>query len=57
MMCTQQPNVPALYTVIDLQRLCQEQKVTLSTETNRYMLYTTLRKIGAVQAQKLIKKR
>ena len=48
--------LPCLYNFVDLQRLCESQNVQLSTETNRYMLSLTFKKIGPTLSQKLIQK-
>ena len=49
--------VSCLSGIIDLQRLCQKQNLKLSTETNQYLVYLTLKKLGPFIAQKLISKR
>lgn len=49
--------VSCLSGIIDLQRLCQKQNLKLSTETNQYLVYLTLKKLGPFMAQKLISKR
>lgn len=48
--------VSCLSGIIDLQRLCQKQNLKLSTETNQYLVYLTLKKLGPFVAQKLISK-
>jgi hypothetical protein len=49
--------VSCLSGIIDLQRLCQKQNLKLSTETNQYLVYLTLKKLGPFMALKLISKR
>ena len=53
-----QASVTCLYGIIDLPGLCQRQvdAVKLSAETNRYLLYLTVRKLGPILAKKLLKK-
>lgn len=49
--------VSCLSGIIDLQRACQKQNLKLSAETNQYLVYLTLKKLGPFVAQKLISKR
>ncbi len=49
--------VACLYNVCDLQKLCQKNQLNFSAETNRYLLYLTLKKLGPILSQKLVKKR
>lgn len=48
--------VSCLSGIIDLQRACQKQNLKLSAETNQYLVYLTLKKLGPFVAQKLISK-
>lgn len=48
--------VPCLSDILDLQRNCQKQQLKFSTDTNRYLLYLTLKKVGPFVAQKLVSK-
>ncbi|XP_060071011.1 histone-lysine N-methyltransferase SUV39H1-like [Ylistrum balloti] len=48
--------VACLSGIIDLQKACQQEKLRFSPETNQYLLYQTLRKLGPYVAQKLVSK-
>lgn len=48
--------VPCLSDILDLQRTCQKNQLKFSTDTNRYLLYLTLKKVGPFVAQKLVSK-
>ncbi|XP_033746371.1 histone-lysine N-methyltransferase SUV39H2-like [Pecten maximus] len=48
--------VACLSGIIDLQKTCQQEKLRFSPETNQYLLYQTLRKLGPYVAQKLVSK-
>ena len=48
--------VSCLSSILDLQRSCQTQNVELSTETNKYLLYLTLKKVGPSIAQRVVSK-
>ncbi|XP_062574314.1 histone-lysine N-methyltransferase SUV39H2-like [Saccostrea cucullata] len=48
--------VPCLSDILDLQRTCQKQELKFSPDTNRYLLYLTLKKVGPFVAQKLVSK-
>ncbi|XP_041349660.1 uncharacterized protein LOC121368956 [Gigantopelta aegis] len=48
--------VPCLLGILDLQKLVQSENLHFSEETNRYLLYQTLKKVGPDEAQKLISK-
>ena len=49
--------VSCLYNIIDLQRVCQKHNLKFSEETNKYLLYHTLKQLGPVLSQKLVTKR
>ena len=53
-----QVSVPCLYSIVELPMLCKKQTGTskISAETNRYLLYLTVRKLGPLLAKKLVKK-
>ncbi|KAI0211317.1 hypothetical protein LSAT2_003839, partial [Lamellibrachia satsuma] len=55
---TRQASVACLYSIVELPKLCQSQTgmVKISAETNRYLLYLTVRKLGPILAKKLVKK-
>eukprot|EP00106_Octopus_bimaculoides_P015504 XP_014782946.1 PREDICTED: histone-lysine N-methyltransferase ASHH1-like [Octopus bimaculoides] len=46
--------VPCLSGILDLQRMCQEENVKFSSETNRYLVYLMLKKVGPMMASKLL---
>ncbi|KAH3880143.1 histone-lysine N-methyltransferase SUV39H2-like [Dreissena polymorpha] len=48
--------VTCLSSIKDLQKKCMSQNVQLSNETNKYLLYSTLKKIGPAIAQKAVSK-
>ena len=48
--------VSCLSSILDLQRKCQNEKVELSKETNKYLLYLTLKKVGPSVAQRVVSK-
>lgn len=48
--------VACLSGIIDLQKTCQQEKLRFSPETNQYLLYQTLKKVGPYVAQKLVTK-
>ncbi|KAL8594044.1 hypothetical protein ACOMHN_016423 [Nucella lapillus] len=49
-------NVQCLSDVVGLQRACQTENLRFSTETNKFLVYETLQKLGPSAAQKLISK-
>lgn len=49
-------SVNCLSSFVDLQTLCEKQSVTFSADTNRFVLHSTLKKMGPYRAQKLVKK-
>lgn len=49
--------VACLSGILDLQRVCQRENLQLSPETNKFLVYQTLKKVGPWRAQKLISKR
>ena len=50
------PRVACLCNIEDLSKKAQSKNVKISKETNSYMVYLLLRKLGAPQAKKLIQK-
>ncbi|GAB1602640.1 hypothetical protein Ahia01_000543600 [Argonauta hians] len=46
--------VPCLSGILDLQRMCQQENVKFSSETNRYLVYLMLKKVGPMMASKLL---
>lgn len=48
--------VQCLLDVVGLQRACQSANLRFSTETNKYLVYVTLQKLGPSAAQKLVSK-
>ena len=48
--------VDCLYSIADIPRLCQASNIQISADTNRFMLYLTLRKLGPCTAEKIVKK-
>lgn len=48
--------VACLSGIIDLQKTCQHNKLRFSSETNTFLLYQTLKKVGPYVAQKLVSK-
>ncbi|KAL5015151.1 hypothetical protein ScPMuIL_009421 [Solemya velum] len=48
--------IACLSGIFDLQRACQRENLRLSTETNQFLVYLTLKKVGPVVAQKLVSK-
>ncbi|XP_076448247.1 histone-lysine N-methyltransferase SUV39H2-like [Babylonia areolata] len=49
-------NVRCLSDVVGLQRACQTENLRFSTETNKFLVYQTLQKLGPSAAQKLVSK-
>ena len=48
--------VQCLLDVVGLQRACQSANLRFSAETNKYLVYVTLQKLGPSSAQKLVSK-
>ncbi|XP_071082158.1 histone-lysine N-methyltransferase SUV39H2-like [Haliotis cracherodii] len=48
--------VACLSGILDLQRVCQRENLQFSPETNKFLVYQTLKKVGPWTAQKLISK-
>lgn len=48
--------INCLSNIPDLQRSCQKEQLKFSAETNEFLLYLTLKKLGPFMAQKLVSK-
>ena len=48
--------VSCLSSILDLQQKCINQNVGFSSETNKFLLYLTLKKVGPSVAQKVVSK-
>lgn len=46
--------IPCLSGILDLQQVCQRENVKFSSETNRYLVYLMLKKVGPLMASKLL---
>lgn len=49
--------IPCLSGILDLQQVCQRENVKFSSETNRYLVYLMLKKVGPLMASKLLDRR
>ena len=48
--------VKCLLDVAGLQKVCQQENVRFSHETNKHLVYETLQKLGPAAAQRLVSK-
>ncbi|KAK3607193.1 hypothetical protein CHS0354_008878 [Potamilus streckersoni] len=49
-------SIPCLSTIIELQEAVQREALAFSAETNKYLLYHTLKQVGASAAQRIVQK-